>query len=101
VELVQLLDLDRLLDPAGGPAGPEARLVEAAAHPLRRVQLDLGVEGGDEGIELARVEGVDEAADELEVGGHRAAARRRGISCTSCRSHTSKDRCGRSSPGRT
>ena len=64
--LVELLELDRLLDPARRPRRPEPRRLPPLAQPPHRVQLDLGVEHGDEGVEVALVEGADELSNRID-----------------------------------
>src|SRR5689334_9685564 len=58
--LVEILEDDRLLDAAGRPRRPEAGGLDAAAQPPHRVQLDLGIEDGDEAVEVTLVERPDE-----------------------------------------
>ena len=63
--LVELLELDRLLNTPRRPRRPEPRRLDPLAQPPHRVQLDLGVENGDERIQIALVEGADELSNRI------------------------------------
>src|SRR3954453_9697324 len=55
--LIELVELDRLLHPAGRARRPQPRRVAPLAHAPHRVQLHVGIEHRHEGVEVALVEG--------------------------------------------
>ncbi len=92
VVLVELLQLDRLLHPTRRPRRPQPRRLDApCAVPSSSAARPRGRAPRRTQSRSPLVEGADELAD--RVVGH--AATRRGTSCTSCRTRTSRGRCGR------
>src|SRR5258706_9889658 len=93
VVLVELLELDRLLDPARCPGSPLASGLQTLAQSPAGVDLDLRIEHRDEPVEVTLIESPDKLPN--RVGDPHRALRRRGTSCTSSHCRTSRDRCGR------
>ena len=62
IVLVELVEDDMLLDPTWRPGRPQPRRLDPLAQPPGGVDLDLGIQDVDEGVEIALVEGADELA---------------------------------------